>query len=199
MNKKDLMLQQLLPTVMMPLHEPLDRPEAPCDRIVIAANGTFLEVIRKWGYFVRRIGNINYRLPYGNFHNITQLNVPKVPRELFAGFKQYAVANCRREVGASIIWNEFTNAYRLQQLDAIASSADELVYAHARLDEGEHVIVDCHSHARGKAFFSAIDDADDSNHVNFALVYGHCDQANQSSAMRLSIYGIFDNFTLEDL
>ena len=50
---------------------------------------------------------------------------------------------------------------------------------------------DCHSHGRGKAFFSSTDDRDDQHDVKLALVLGHCHQT-PSVALRLCAKGRFE-------
>lgn len=197
MDKRDVALQASMPTVMMPRHGDLDQSAAMGERIIVAQNGVFLEINRQWGRFIRQVGAaINTPLPYGNCKPMTEWKIDALPFDLLQTFNQQAEQNCRTEVGAAIIWNG-DSGYRLEPVQVIDSSAAHLTFVRPVLGAGDHLIVDCHSHARGKAYFSATDNTDDAFDVKISYVVGNCDRTEKSTAMRLCLKGIFENLKLE--
>lgn len=197
MNKMDKLLQELLPTVMAPRHEKLERTPINTDRIVVAENGIFLEVARSWCYFVRKIASTSYRLPYGMLEEQSEITLPVIPTAMISEFVRYAKNHPAYEVGAVIIWNSRSREFRYEELKAISADEDELVYEHPALEDDEEVVIDFHSHSRGVAFFSSKDDADDMNSVRFAVVVGNCDRAVVTHKARLCVYSIFQEVKME--
>lgn len=196
MDKRDIALHATLPTVAVPRFSPLEMPLQPSDRILIASNGVFLESFRRWGHFIRQIGSLgSVVVPYGTCQPTTKLYARKLPRELLRAFNAHAVKTPDVEVGGSIIWNESTNQYRLALSKSLASSGSHLKQELANLDVGEHLVIDCHSHAHHHADFSQEDDHDDKGATKFAYVVGNCNRPIQSTAMRLCIKGVFESFT----
>jgi PRTRC genetic system protein A len=59
-----------------------------------------------------------------------------------------------------------------------------------RAGDGEHIVVDVHSHGLHTAFFSAEDDADDAGAMKVSLVLGNLDQERPTSKMRLCMAGL---------
>lgn len=197
MDKRDAVLQASMPTVMMPRHGPLEPSTKMGERVIIAQNGVFLEIKRVWGRFIRPIAPaITMHLPYGNCGAATEWNIAPLPVPLLHEFNKHAAAQCKTEVGASIIWNE-VSGYRLAPVQVLESTASHLHFIRAALAPNEHLVVDCHSHARGRAFFSSTDNDDDAFDVKVSYVVGNCDRDEKSTAMRLCLKGIFENLKLE--
>jgi len=193
MDKRDIALQATLPLLTTPLYGQLERLEGVGDRLVLAKNGLFVEVARKWGYFVRRVAPpACIAVPYGDMKETSQLDLPNLPNALLLQFNQHAAENCDVEVGASIVWNDRSGQFRLAYSKAIESTGSFLKQQLAPLDEGDHLIVDCHSHALHPAFFSSTDDHDDRHCTKFSYVVGNCDRPQQSTALRLCVRGIFE-------
>jgi PRTRC genetic system protein A len=161
------------------------------ERVLVGSNGTFLEVRRAWGYFIRLIGEVTMSLPFGSVEEVSLLLVPKVPRALFEEFVQLAKAAPDQEVGASIVWNERDRSFRLLPSTALHSTHSKLDYRIPDLNDGEHIVVDCHSHSYHGAGFSPTDDKDDAHSVKFAFVVGHCHLPTPSFALRLCVRGHF--------
>lgn len=199
MDKRDLALQTTVPTVMVPLYGELEPPTKTGERILMASNGVFVEINRVWGYFIREVGpRLAVPVPYGKCTPVTQWKIPGIPINLLAQFRQLACASPDTEIGASIIWNE-AEGYRLTPSVSLAANGSHLRYQLPAMESGDHLIIDCHSHARWPAFFSGEDDADDMNSVKLAYVVGHCNQSKQSYAMRLCLKRIFENVLLETI
>lgn len=195
LDKRDVALQSTIPTEVVPRFSPIDIPSTPGDRILVASNGMFVEVRRNWGYFVRRIAaGSSIPVPYGDMAEATKLHTPRLPRNLLLEFVNHAKENCDIEVAASLIWNETSNGFRLVLAEAIYATGDSLRFHVPALSAGDHLIVDCHSHAHIPAFFSTEDDRDDCNSTKFSFVVGNCNAPLQSVSMRLCLKGIFEPF-----
>jgi PRTRC genetic system protein A len=92
------------------------------------------------------------------------------------------------------VWDAITGLFRLVELEASSRGPGHLVYARPQLRDGEHCVVDCHSHGAGEAFFSRTDNDDDRHDVKLAFVLGNCDREATSTALRLCVKGLFRKF-----
>ncbi|WP_321936201.1 PRTRC system protein A [Paraburkholderia sp. J8-2] len=193
MNAFDLVLQGSFPSVMVPTREPVAPMTAPGERLLIASNGVFLEINRPWIRLVRRLASFEWRtpVPYGEAAELTELPCGAVPAELIAEFARMARAALPNEVGAWIVWDVVTGLFRLVPLPSLSHSPAHLTYERPELRDGEWLVVDCHSHGSGRAYFSTTDDRDDQHDVKFALVLGHCHRV-PSVALRLCAKGRFE-------
>jgi PRTRC genetic system protein A len=165
------------------------------ERLLIASDGVYLEVLRPWVRVVRRIAQyaVSIAVPYGKVEETTALLCGQIPAALVAEFHAMARAALPNEVGAWIVWNSVTNEFRIVALPSLSHGPGHLVYERPRLADGEWLVVDCHSHGTSPAFFSRTDNQDDKHDVKFALVLGHCDRT-PSVALRLCAKGIFEKF-----
>lgn len=197
MDKRDAVLQASCPSIAVPQYSPIEMPNKCGERILVAANGVFLEVTRKWCKFVRKVGEMNTPVPYGTVHESSQLLAPRLPRNLVDDFLRLSKSSCDVEIGGAIIWNHVTNAYRLSPVETLAADNESLDYRPAKLGDGDHLIVDCHSHAHHESFFSPKDNEDDQWHVKISLVVGACNTATPTIKTRLCLKGIFENFILD--
>lgn len=197
MNPIDLALQQSFPSVMVPGREALAPMEKPGERLLVAANGVFLEIDRPWIRIVRRIAEycVATAIPYGKCEELTDLRCGPVPPALIAQFYRQTRAALPNECGSWIVWDADTGQFRRIPLVPIAHSPGHLLYERPGLRPGESLVVDCHSHGAGGAFFSHTDNDDDRHDVKFALVLGHCDR-QPSTALRLCAKGIFEKFSI---
>jgi PRTRC genetic system protein A len=195
MNPFDSVLQQSFPSVMVPGREPPAPMDKSGERLLIAANGVFLEIVRPWIRLVRRIAEyrVATAIPYGKCGEETDLRCGPVPPELIVRFLGQTRAALPNETGAWIVWHETTGQFRLVPLTPISHSPGHLLYERPALQPGEHLVVDCHSHGVGSAYFSRTDNDDDRHDVKFALVLGNCDR-EPSTALRLCAKGIFEKF-----
>ena len=73
MHPADAALQQSFPSVLVPRFGALAPMERSGERLLIAANGIFLEIVRPWLRVVRRLGTFQYRtaIPYGEAVEVT--------------------------------------------------------------------------------------------------------------------------------
>lgn len=201
MDKRDLALQRSCPSICVPRFSAFEQSEVCGERVLVAANGVFLEVTRKWGHFIRKVGvfPLNTPLPYGEMVPFTQLAMEKLPRHLLEQFNELARQSSHVEIGASVVWNELNGTFRLLPSEAVDAGAGHLKYKLPDLQDGDHVVIDCHSHSKFSAFFSETDDADDRHAVKFSYVVGNCDQDRLSMKLRLCIKGLFENIPLSNL
>jgi PRTRC genetic system protein A len=195
MNPLDLALQGSFPSVMVPTREPVAPMHQLGERLLIAADGVFLEISRPWLRLVRRLSSFDWRtpVPYGNANETTDLRCGPVPAELVAQFAAMARAALPNEAGAWIVWDASTGQFRLVALPSLSHGPGHLHYERPELHDGEWLVVDCHSHGQGRAYFSSTDDRDDQHDVKFALVLGNCDRT-PSVALRLCAKGCFENW-----
>ncbi|EDT42974.1 PRTRC system protein A [Burkholderia ambifaria] len=195
MNPLDTVLQQSFPSVMVPSREAVVPMARSGERLLIASDGVYLEISRPWVHVVRRIAQyaVSTAVPYGNVEETTELLCGQIPVTLVAEFHAMARAALPNEVGAWIVWNSVTGEFRIVALPSLSHGPGHLVYERPRLADDEWLVVDCHSHGTGQAFFSRTDNQDDKHDVKFALVLGHCDRT-PSVALRLCAKGIFEKF-----
>lgn len=191
MNKRDLALQLACPIVAMPMFSALEPMAQNGERIVMAANGTFLEVRRSWARFVRKVGEVGTVVPFGKLEESTTYFTTKLPRELLQEFMRWAREDSHVEIGANIVWNDVTKQFRLVRSGTVHGTCSRLDYKIPDMDPNEQIVVDCHSHSTSKAFFSRTDNEDDAHAVKMAFVVGHCNLPIQSVKMRLCIRGQF--------
>ncbi|RZT29086.1 PRTRC system protein A [Cupriavidus agavae] len=194
MHPADIALQQSFPSVMVPRFGQLAPMARPGERLLIAANGVFLEIVRPWLRVVRLLGTFQHRspIPYGDVAEETELQCGRVPGELIGEFAAMARAAHPKETGAWIVWNAASGAFRLVSVGILEHSGGHLKYQRPVLADGDVVVVDCHSHGNHPAFFSATDDEDDRHDVKFAFVIGNCAAHAPSMALRLCAKGIFE-------
>ncbi|SDD58426.1 PRTRC system protein A [Cupriavidus sp. YR651] len=195
MHPADAALQQSFPSVMVPRFGALPPLERPGERLLIAANGVFLEIVRPWLRVVRRLGAFQYRtaIPYGEVEEATEMRCGRIPADLIGEFATMARAAYPKETGGWLVWNAATAAFRLLPVQILEHSGGHLKYERPALSQDDVLVVDCHSHGRHPAFFSSTDDADDRHDVKFAFVMGNCDASTPSMALRLCAKGIFEN------
>ncbi len=193
MDKRDVALLSSCSTLPVPRFSKLDAMDEAGERLLVASNGIFLEILRKWGHFIRRVGDFTQQItvPYGNLQEVTSLFLP-FPRDEIAAFDALARDNCHTEIAASIFWNEKTGTFRMVPAQTINASGSHIRYERSLALDGEHLVFDCHSHGRYSAFFSKTDNLDDRSEVKIAYVVGNCDQPQQTRQYRLCLRGIFN-------
>lgn len=194
MNAADAALQRSFPAVMVPRREPVAPMQTFGERLLIAANGVFLEVNQPWLTLVRRIASyaVPTAIPYGEVAQSTELVCEHFPATLVGEFARMAREASPNETGAWIVWNRETSQFRLAPVTILSHSTAALRYEPPVLGANEVRVVDCHSHGLHPAFFSSTDDADDLHEIKFSLVIGNCLSTTPSMALRLCAKGIFE-------
>lgn len=192
MDPRDQVLQASAPTMMVPRFSPFEPLQTIGHRFLVAADGMWLELRRAWLYLRLPLAEQTMvAMPYGSVTPETEIVFGKVPRSLLDEFVEQAKACFPDETAAWIVWNEKTGAMRLLPLAATSASTAHVNYECQRLEEGEHAVIDLHSHGKHKAFFSRMDNADDRGDVKLAGVVGNLDQPEHTFAFRLCALGLF--------
>lgn len=194
MNILDMTLQRSFPTVMVPRNEVVAEMQAAGERLLVAENGVFVEILRPWISLVRKIATYTVRtaIPYGRLTPTTRLLCETIPPDLIGAFAGMARKAHPNETGAWIVWSPSTQAFRLAPVGIVTHTGGSLKYEPPALAGDEVLVMDCHSHGRHPAYFSSTDNDDDRHDVKFALVIGNCERPNPSIAARLCAKGIFE-------
>ena len=195
MDKRDVALQLSCPVIGMPMFSPLSPLELGGERIIVGRNGTFVEVRRPWARIVTQVGPaLATTVPFGAVDEVVEYTAGKLPRTLLAEFAEWAKQDSAVEIGAVITWNETNGEYLLRRSKSNHATSGSLDYELPQLADGEHIIVDCHSHSHHPAYFSKVDDRDDCHAVKFAFVVGNCNTTNPTTMTRLCVRGVFKKF-----
>lgn len=180
------------------MFSPLIPLEQNGERVIIGRNGTFLEVLRPWARIITQVGPaLSTTVPFGAVAEVVEYDAGKLPRALLAKFVTWAQEQSNVEIGAVITWNETTGEYLLRRSKSNHATSGSLDYELPQLAEGEHIVVDCHSHSHHPAYFSNVDDNDDCHAVKFAFVVGNCDTNNPTTKARLCVRGVFKKLNWE--
>ena len=93
MDSRDVALQSMMPTVMVPRYSQLEELDTAGNRILMAANGVWLEVCRAWLYVRVPIAKPSViPVPYGLVREELRFGFGKLPRAMVAQFIEQARA-----------------------------------------------------------------------------------------------------------
>jgi PRTRC genetic system protein A len=199
MDARDIALQSVTPTVMVPRFTELTNLTEPGQRILMAANGIWLEVRRAWLYVRLPVAKLlNCPVPYGDVQEAMQFRFGKLPRTVVTQFIELARVRSPNECAAWVIWNERTDSWRLQMLEEISVGHGHVEVNLPKLADDEHLVIDLHSHGTFDAFFSPTDDNDDKGECKFAGVIGNLDGEQVTTAFRLCVNGQFISIPYHD-
>jgi len=197
MDARDAVLQITCPTVMVPRFGSLEAMTGNGHRFLAAVDGLWLEVVRPWLHLLQPIARqAKVAMPYGSLTPFVQMSCGQIPKELVALFVEYAHTRMPNECAAWITWSE-ARGFRLRLLDEISASRVRVTVERPPLDDGEHLVVDLHSHGADGAGFSATDNADDRGEVKIAGVVGNLDR-EPTFAFRICALGLFIPFLVVD-
>jgi PRTRC genetic system protein A len=187
----DVILQSSRPTLPVPLHGALDEMTEDGDRLLLASNGIFMEVRRPWVHArVRIAAPLPVAVPWGKTKGFTKLICGTPPQHLLQEFICFAKQVSPLECGAILTWRE-DGTWRLRILESEFASDSYLKFVRPALDEGEHFVVDVHSHGSYGAEFSRTDDLQDSNgELKIAGVYGFVSESRPLVSWRFCNNGL---------
>lgn len=192
LSHHDQILQQTCPTIMVPRFSELEPLATSGHRFLVASDGLWMEVRRPWLHAMLPVAlQHGVAMPYGTVRPRINFLCGAVPRTLLHQFSPEAVRNMPNECGAWIVWSEHTGEFRYQSLTATSSGIGHLNIDRPALEEGEHLVVDMHSHGELPAFFSSTDDRDDAGEVKLSFVLGSLGSEDVSSKIRLCLNGLF--------
>ena len=192
MDSRDVALQSVMPTVMVPRYSELEELDTVGDRILMAANGVWLEVCRAWLYARVLVAKPSIiPVPYGQVNEVMRFGFGKLPRAMVAQFIEQARARCPNECAAWVVWNQRTNEWRLMMLEETSVGPGHVNVNLPTLEEDEHMVMDLHSHGLTDAFFSRTDNKDDRGATKIAGVIGNLDKPEATASFRLCANGVF--------
>ena len=192
MDSRDVALQSVVPTVMVPRYSELKELATAGDRILMAANGVWLEVCRAWLYARVLVAKPSIiPVPYGQVSEVMRFGFGKLPRAMVAQFIEQARARCPNECAAWVVWNQRTNEWRLMMLEETSVGPGHVNVNLPTLEEDEHMVMDLHSHGLTEAFFSRTDNKDDRGATKIAGVIGNLDKPEATASFRLCANGVF--------
>jgi len=210
MNKdmRDVALQSLTPTVMVPLFGEFEMLASSGHRFLSAKDGLWIEARRPGIYSRQPIARQNIvAMPYGKVASCIELGCGQIPKDEIRRFVEYARTKMPNEVAMAMIWDDRKKALTSVVLEPIDSSPVHLRYKRPELETYQHVVADIHSHGSLHAFFSGsmkkdddaekndkdddaeTDDKDDRADLKVAIVVGNLDTPQPTVMARMCTYG----------
>ncbi len=196
MNRKDILLQNHLPTLMVPQFESLPELQKNRSRLLIADDGLWIEAKTAWGVLIKRIFESPRPLPYGSVEEKTALLSGAIPIRFLERFVAQANESGQEglETAAWIIWSA-DEGWQYLELDLLVQNVGSVMFRWPELAPETSLVLDMHSHGRGPAFFSETDNRSDQGTAHFSLVIGNCAKgralAELDTAIRLCLSGFF--------
>lgn len=189
MDSRDIALQSVMPAVMVPRYTEHERMTSVGKRILVASNGVWMEVNSPWLYACVRVApNIAVSVPYGNVERAVEFKFGKLPKAMVEQFIAYARTRSPNECAAWVVWNERTDEWHLRVLEETSVGRGHVDVILPILEEGEHLIIDIHSHGETKAFFSGTDNKDDFfDQYKVAGVVGNLNKEKVTTVFRLCL------------
>lgn len=196
LNLQDQILQRTCPAVAVPRFGTLQPLTESGHRFLVASDGLWIEVRRPWLHLVWPVGPKNQpvAIPYGELNPVIDFSFVNIPGELISMFIDDARQSLPNEFAAWITWNEQTGDFTYRPLTSTSAGPAHLNLNRPLLPEYEHLVMDIHSHAAIKAFFSREDNRDDTGEIKLSLVIGSLGQEQKmSSKIRLCANGVTVN------
>ncbi|WP_426078655.1 PRTRC system protein A [Janthinobacterium sp. PSPC3-1] len=190
LDPRDTALQAACMLIAAPRFGPL--PAMPSgQRMVLAANGLFLQVRLSWLKCLLRVGVTHPQLsvPYGTLEEAVQFRFGPLPAGPINAFVRAGRQCLPNELAGGLVYCAGTRSLRLQLFETRFANAERVDYRLPTLAADEVLAVDLHTHGTAPAFFSSDDDRDD-NGVKIAGVFGNLDQSHPSARFRLVIGGL---------
>lgn len=176
MDIRDLALQAACPVIAAPRFGPL--PDmANGQRIILAANGVFVQVKLDWLDCIQRLApTLPIPLPYGGIEERLVFAFGVLPIRLIEAFIEAARRGLPNEVAGALIYARRTRSLRLALCEAIAVSPHQIDYRVPAMDADETLAVDLHTHGQG---------------IKVAGVFGYLHQPRPRALFRLVVNGSF--------
>jgi len=190
-DPRDAALQRTCPTLAAPRFGTLPDMDNG-QRVIVAANGVFVQVKLDWLDGILCIADIAPvpPLPYGTVHERIHFTFGVIPIPLLEQFIEAGRTGLPNEVAGGLIYSRTSGRLRLQVYDFLHTSPDGIDYRMPFLEEDESIAVDLHTHGRAPAFWSSIDNRDDRG-VKIAGVFGDLHRDIPSVAFRLAVNGYY--------
>lgn len=161
-------------------------------RYLVGRHGVSREITLPWIRFCRLIARSALALPYGVVDDAVEFRCGPIPVAVIHKFVADAKQAQPLEVAGVFLWKQTDDSWRYVRRNSTSVSGAHVEYQEVRPEDGEHLVVDVHSHGRHAAFFSAEDNADDAGAMKVSLVLGNLDQERPTSKMRLCMAGLVE-------
>lgn len=196
MDVRDMVLQQTMPTVMVPLFGKFEPLATAGNRILAAKSGFWVEA-RRPGIYIRQPIALQkaVALPYGDVTATLETQFSHLGHVL-QEFVETARKALPNEVALALIWDDESKQLQTHTLKPISSSSGHIHYDRPVLQSGQHVVMDIHSHGRSDAYFSRTDNKDDAGDIKIAVVVGNVDQPTPTVEARLCTLGLYQSLSL---
>ena len=189
---KDRILQNLFPTVMVPVYTELSEIQSGSVRFLMAQNGLWLEGKAPWGHFRYPLWISPRPLPYGKIKPVTLLSGGPVPPELIEICREEASekAGQGKEWAGWIVWSQ-RSGYQYLPLKILEESGISVRYRRPELPEGTYLLMDLHSHPFDLPTFSHTDDQDDLGGIHYSGLFSFDSDHQSKLTLRLCVEGFF--------
>jgi len=190
MDARDLALQAACPVLAAPRFGPL--PDmANGQRIILAANGVFVQVKLDWLDCIQRLSPaLPIPLPYGAVDERLAFSFGVLPIKLIEAFVEAGRRGLPNEVAGALLYSRRNRSLRLALCAPDAASPERIDYRVPAMDADETLAVDLHTHGHGRPFWSDVDDRDDMG-IKVAGVFGCLHHRTPRAEFRLAINGRF--------
>jgi PRTRC genetic system protein A len=192
LDRKDRILQNGCPTIMVPVYSPLSDIPSQSRRFLMARDGLWLEAKPPWGHFRFPVWFSPRSLPYGRVDSVTVLIDGPVPPDLIEVCRSEATrkAKISKEWAGWIVWNE-DSGYKYLPLEIIEETGVSVRYKVPILPEGTSLVMNFHSHPFDMAHFSGTDDHDDQGGMHYSGIFSFDSGMNSKLTLRLCLEGFF--------
>ena len=189
MNKMDEALLQAFPLLAASTAGEQEPAAAFGTRYLVGREGVSREITLPWIRVRQLIAPSALPLPYGQLGNAVEFRCGPLPSAMLRAFVADAKQAQLLEIAGVFLWNETDGSWRYARRESKSASTAHVAYDEVRPAQGEHLVVDVHSHGLHAAFFSAADDIDDAGSMKVSLVLGNLDRERPSTKMRLCMAG----------
>lgn len=189
MNRLDVCLQAVCPTIMVPQYGEFVPLAAHGHRFLCACDGLYLEVERPWLHLVTQIAASQIPLPYGRVDEVTEFNFNGSLAAHIVRFITSARDALPNEHAAWLAYDPASSGFEYLSPETLSVSGSHIRYQRPAPAEGHVLAVDIHSHGKLPAFFSGEDNLDASDDAKLEIVVGSLDKSIISMSCRLTACG----------
>lgn len=182
-------IQKAFPLLAVPVSGEVPAAQANGVRYLVANTGIWREINLPWVRVCHQVGDTTCTLPYGPLREAVEFRCGAIPQAVIREFVSEAKTASPLESAGVFLWNESAGQWRYQTRNTRSVSGEHIEYDEVTPQDGEHIVVDVHSHGLHAAFFSSEDDRDDAGAMKVSLVLGNLDTEMPSSRMRLCMAG----------
>ncbi len=191
-DPRDLLLQEQVPTVMVPRFGEFEPLAQNGRRFLSASDGLWLEVKMEWLHLVWPLARQDIvAMPYGILEKRADFLYGEFPIELIGRFLADAREVFPSECAAWFVWDSASRDFNYRPLRTVRTGVGHLEYERPILNGTECLICDIHSHGPIPALFSSEDDRDDRGETKISAVVGNLGVGQTPSMQaRLCVAGL---------